>query len=193
MATANEKYDALSYQKRHVVLGLLIAQIAVISPFAWEAASVLWNDIGPLDPGFEKPDLAGLRCLESATTVVVEPCSPNDRICEERRELLVEKALPSAINQGVLFRVITDVAELLPSLGGSEAEDEGAVRKWLDANTQSPHNETFTVVYHFSRGISGHKPYNFFVSSGNLGWINVDASDENAVGLPLVAVHFWRK
>ena len=191
MATENEKYDALSYQKRHVVLVLLIAQIAVISPFAWEAASVLWNDIGPLDSGFEKPDLARLSCLESATTVVVEPCSANDQICEQSRESLIKKVLPSAINQGVVFRVITDIAESLPPLGGSAPENEGAMRKWLDTNIQSPHNETFIVVYHFSREISAPKSYNFVVSSGTLGWINVDVSDESAVGLRIVPVDFF--
>ena len=63
--------------------------------------------------------------------------------------------------------------------------------KWLDTNIQSPHNETFTDVYHFSREISAPKSYNFVVSSGTLGWINVDVSDESAVGLRIVPDDFF--
>ena len=178
--TANEKYDAMSERKRHVILGLFIAQIVVIAPFAWKAASALRNDIGPLDPGFAKPDLPTLKCLDSSTTIVVEPCGLNDRICETHRSYLIKNILPSANKHGVDFRVVDNVAEVLPPLRGSETEDEGVVRKWLDTNAQSARNGSFTIVYYFSRHNSVESPYRFIVSSGNLGWISVD-SDETAV------------
>lgn len=191
--TANEKYDAMSEQKRHVILGLFIAQIVVVAPFAWKAASTLRNDIGPLDPGFAKPDLPTLKCLDASTTIVVEPCGLNDRICETHRSYLVNNALPSANKHGVDFRVVDNVAGVLPPLRGSETEDEGVVRKWLDTNAQSLNGSSgsFTIVYHFSRHNSVESPYRLVVSSGNLGWISVD-SDETAVSwlVVFIFVHF---